>query len=53
MRGLFKKSNHKTYIQMIPSHKFIKVKQLYVYVSLTLHNSDILRIRLVVAYSLL
>lgn len=38
---------------MIPSHKFIKVKQLYVYVSLTLHNSDILRIRLVVAYGLL
>lgn len=38
---------------MIPSHKFIKVKQLYVYVSLTLHNSDILRICLVVAYGLL
>lgn len=38
---------------MIPSHKFIKVKQLCVYISVTLHNSDILCICCVVAYGLL
>lgn len=38
---------------MIPSDKFIKVEQLHVYVSLTLHNSDILQICLVVPYGLL
>lgn len=37
---------------MIPSHKFIKVKQLRVYVSVTLHNSDVLCVCCVVAYGL-
>lgn len=49
----FSKIQHKAYIQMVPSDKFIKVEQLHVYVSLTLHNSDILQICLVVPYALL